>query len=284
MFLPLFLMVILSSCVKNNPTPVFLEINPWKLEKNPVMNGIEGDLFHGIRHVAVYVDDDILGYFELPCKIPVLKFGQAKITLIPVIMDGGRMEVKNIYPFLEEYIKETNLVEGETYEINPVTRYKEETVFEYVEDFESASMKIKNDSTALAKIQQILHDESGKSGYKGVVNLTKTDSTWLGMSFNHIVLPKGGKPVYMEIDYRTDVNVSTGMIAYDLENTATINPNVRLNAQLEDKQWKKIYIDLTEIASYIPNSVYFEYYMSAVLATDADNATIELDNIKIIHF
>lgn len=275
----------LSGCVKNNPIPVFLKINPWKLNANPVLNGNDGELFHGFRHAAVYVGGELLGYFELPCNVPVLKFGEQSVTVAPVIMDGGRMLAKVIYPFVKDYQKTFQLESGNTYEINPETSYNENVIFKYVEDFESASIRIKNDETSLSTIHQVLHNDPGKSGYKGVVNLTKQDSTWLGMSFNEIVLPKAGKPVYMEIDYRTQVNVSTGMIAYKSDLSSSINPNVRLNAQTsENWEWKKIYIDLTEIASYTFDAQYFEYYMSAVLPSDMDEATIELDNIKIIHY
>lgn len=275
----------LMGCVKNNPIPAYLEITSWKLESNPVLNGKEGELFHGFRHAAIYVGGEIYGYFELPCKVPILKFGEQPITISPVIMDGGRMSAKVIYPFVESYEQTLNIQSGETYTLHPVTKYNNNVIFDYEEDFESASLKIQSDPTSLASLQQVVQNTPGKSGYKGEVHLTKTDSTWLGVSFAKMVLPGAGRPVYMEIDFRTQANVSTGMIAYGIDDSKTINPNVRLNAQSgAEWKWTKIYIDLTEIASYIPNVQYFEYYLSSVLPEDREEATIELDNIKIIHY
>ncbi len=277
--------LLMSGCVKNNPIPAYLEIDEWTLKANPALNGKEGELFHGIKHAAVYVGNDILGYFELPCKIPILRFGNQRITISPAIMDGGRMTVKIVYPFTEYYFKDLDVVSGETYHISPVTRYNAAVNFHFVEDFESASLKIMTDPSSSASLFQTQHTDAGKSGYKGIINLSSTDSVWIGNSFSDLVLPKGGQPVYMEVDYRSTVNVSTGIISINSKNENTINPNVRLNMQdATTAVWKKIYIDLTEIVSYSDDSQYFELYLRAALPQDMISGKVEIDNIKIIHF
>lgn len=271
--------------MKNNPIPAYLEIDDWTLESNPSLNGREGELFHGIKHAAVYVGNDILGYFELPCKIPILRYGNQRITISPAIMDGGRMKVKIIYPFTEYFYEDLNVESGNTYHLSPVTRYGSAVNFHFVEDFESASLKIMTDPSSSASIQQIQHTDAGKSGYKGIINLTSNDSLWIGNSFSDLVLPKGGVPVYMEIDYKSTVNVSTGMLSVNSQNENTIHPNIRLNKQdAGSATWKKIYIDLTEIVSYSDDSQYFELYLRSVLPQDITSGKVELDNIKIIHF
>lgn len=284
LILGLFLVFTLNSCVKNNPIPVYLEINDWTLQANPALNGKEGDLFHGIKHAAVYVGDQIFGYFELPCKIPVLKFGNQRVTISPAIMKNGNMSVKVVYPFTEYYYVDLNLESGQTYQINPVTRYSASTNFAFVEDFESASIKLMTDPSSTASLLQTQHTDAGKSGYKGIINLSQSDTVWLGNSFADLVLPKGGAPVYMEIDYRNTAHVSTGIISINSQNENTINPNVRLNQQtVGEAVWKKMYIDITEIVSYTQDSQYFELYLRTALPAELTSAQVELDNIKIIH-
>lgn len=283
---PLLLLLLLG-CVKNNPLPAYLSIDELTLQANPVLNGREGDLFHGIKHVAVYVGGDILGYFELPCKIPILEFGQQRITISPAIMDGGRMNVKIVYPFLDYYYEDLNVESGKTYQIHPVTKYNDNVQFAFVEDFESASLKIMSDPTSSASLSQEQYvNTPGKSGYMGVVHLNAaaSDTLWIGNSFSDLVLPKGGKPVYMEVDYHTPVNVSTGIISINSQNINTINPNVRINGQEAGEGWKKIYIDLTEIVSYTQDSQFFEIYLKSSLPSGVSSADVELDNIKILHF
>jgi hypothetical protein len=276
--------LLLNSCVKNNPIPVYLEIDSWTLNANPALNNKEGDLFNGLKHAAVYVGDQIYGYFELPCKIPILKFGNQRITISPAIMKNGNMSVKVVYPFTEYYYEDLNLVSGQTYHIKPVTRYAASTTFAFVEDFESASVKLMTDPSSTASLIQTQHTDPGKTGYKGVINLSQSDTVWLGNSFSDLVLPKGGTPVYMEIDYRNTANVSTGIISINSQNQNTINPNVRLNQQKEGEAiWKKMYIDITEIVSYTKDSQFFELYLRTALPPELTSAKVELDNIKIIH-
>lgn len=288
-FSPLLLLLLcvflLNGCVKNNALPVFLEIDSWTLEANPSLNGKDGELFHGFNVAAVYVGDKIFGYFELPCKIPVLEFGNKRVTLSPAIMDGGRSNVKVVYPFTEYYYLDMQLESGKTYHISPVTRYNATTVFSFVEDFESASLKLMTDPSSTASLFQTQHTDAGKLGYKGIINFSNSDSLWLGNSFSDMVLPKYGQSVYLEVDYRNTTDISSGVISINSINENTIHPNVRMNRQEEEsKVWKKIYIDLTEIVSYSADSQFFELYFKAALPSDAGSAVVEIDNIKVIHF
>ena len=56
---------ILSSCIKNNPDPVWLEVHEWTLESNSELSTLEGELTHNFTEAWVFVDDKIVGVFEL---------------------------------------------------------------------------------------------------------------------------------------------------------------------------------------------------------------------------
>ena len=113
----------LSGCVKNNPLPVWLEINKWTL----VSNGATGvndpkALAHNFSDVWVYVDGKVIGVFEVPCKIPVLASGNCKLSLYPAIKNNGMASAKKIYPFTDPFETTMQLTEGETYVLNPITK------------------------------------------------------------------------------------------------------------------------------------------------------------------
>jgi hypothetical protein len=99
----LFLGLILSACVKNNPDPAWLEVTEWTLEANPSLSGEDGQLTHNITDAWVYVDEQLIGVFEVPFKIPILKEGSASIRLYPTIRVNGiaatKMRNEHMVPF-----------------------------------------------------------------------------------------------------------------------------------------------------------------------------------------
>ena len=97
-------LLILSSCVKNNPQPVWLEINERTLQSNPNATDEQGEMTHNFSDVWVYVDNKVIGVFELPCKIPVLVSGAAKVQLYPTVRNNGIASTKKLYPFVEAFV------------------------------------------------------------------------------------------------------------------------------------------------------------------------------------
>jgi hypothetical protein len=71
LFIPLAFL--LSTCIKNNPDPAWLEVNDWTLVANANYFGAEGALTENLTEAWVYVNDDLIGVFEVPFKIPILK-------------------------------------------------------------------------------------------------------------------------------------------------------------------------------------------------------------------
>ncbi|AEA42267.1 hypothetical protein [Fluviicola taffensis] len=272
----------LSSCVKNNALPIWLEINTWDL--NPSLNPLnpQGELTHNITDVSVYVDNKIIGVFEVPCKIPVLLSGSCKVVLLPTIRNNGISSTKKVYPFLTQFETTLDLVPGQTYTINPTTEYYSSTVF-WIEDFENSTIKIIDDLTVSnATMNKESNSSIGHWGNYGHIALNTTDSLWMGVTSDSLYLPKSGAEVYLEIDYMNTNSVLTGVFSYPygaLQN----NPNISMNRQNSDLKWKKIYIDLKDIVSNSGNSIYFRQYIRTLLDPDLSQSDIYIDNIKVVH-
>ena len=278
-------LVILSSCVKNNPKPSWIKIEKWQLEANPLLSGAEGDLIHNFSQAYVYVDNKIVGVFELPIKLPIMLEGDKEIVIFPAIINNGiANQGKMIYPFCESYRVTLNLKKGETTVINPTTRYSSITQFPFVEDFESASIKFTTDPNANAVITQVPHTDPGKTGYCGHVALNQADSLWTGTTHDAMQLPKQGAEVFLEIEYKNTNDILTGVLAITLPGTVRTHPYIRLNKQLGTPVWKKTYINLKQIVSYSVEADYFEQFLQMVIDPTASSSDVYIDNIKVVHF
>ena len=132
----------LNSCVNNEP--FWIEVGEWTISANPNLGGDEGELNHNITEAWVYINDSIIGVFEVPFKIPVLISGMSSIKIYPAIKNNGISATKKIYPFLNLYEINAELIQNETLVINPTTQYKDNLNI-WVEDFEDISIALEDD-------------------------------------------------------------------------------------------------------------------------------------------
>lgn len=287
LFLLFLITSVISGCVKNNPLPVYIEIDSWELETNNVTTGenFPGELTQNLTDAWVYVDEKLVGVFELPCKIPVLVEGNKKIQIYPTIRNNGISATKKIYPFLEPFIEYKDFTPGSTVTVQPKTKYYTTAKF-WIEDFESATVKIEtNETTSTASLIRESLSSISISGSYGKISLNSTENLWTGYT-DELVLPKSGQEIYLEIDYRNTNSLITGVRAIDEDaGSTTDNPNIALNAQDESSvKWKKIYIELKEIVSFSVLADKFRQYLVADLDEGSTSEVIYIDNIKVVYF
>ena len=275
------LFILVSSCVKNNPDPSWLEVNEWQLNSNIDLSGLEGELTESITNAQVYIDDQLIGIFEVPFRIPILKTGAVNVKVYPVVINNGISATKKLYPFLERYEIDAELVQNEDLVINPVTNYKSITNF-WVEDFEDINNSIENDQTSLATLQLSNENLTAFNGnFYGKVVLNEVDTTWVGNTTDQLAIPKGSG-CYLEIDYYVTNDLYTGLLFVSPSGSQN-NVNVRLNGQEpENVVWKKIYIELKELISASPNNTQFLQTFTAFLDEGESEGLICIDNIKVL--
>ncbi len=281
----LSIIFILSSCVKNNPDPSWIEVNEWQLNSNIELSGLEGELTESITNAKVYVNDDLLGIFEVPFRIPVLKSGPCNVKVYPVVINNGISATKKLYPFLNPFEIDAELIQNETLTVNPVTSYKSITNF-WVEDFEDINNSIENDAnTSLATLQLSNENLTAFNGnFCGKVVLNQNDTTWVANTTEQLAIPKGSE-CYLEIDYYVTNDLYTGLLYVNPDNTTQNNVNIRLNGQSpEDAEWKKIYIELKELVIASPNQAQFLQTFSAFLDEGDSEGLIYIDNIKVLWY
>jgi hypothetical protein len=273
---------LLSGCVKNNPDPVWLKITPWTLVGTPDLDNVEGELSQNFSDAWVYVNDKIIGVFELPVKIPVLESGTCNIKIYPAVRNNGISSTKKMYPFVKRYELTAELIPNSTFTIDPVTMYDSNTQF-WIEDFEDAAVKINTDQYSADTMLVGTDPAIMKWNRYGISTLNAIDSTWIAYTSEGLALPKG-QEVYLELDYYNTNSMVTGVLAI-VGGVPQNNIHVRLNAQkLSEVRWKKMYIDLREIVSNSAGANTFLISLQAALDEENSEGIIILDNIKVVHF
>jgi hypothetical protein len=279
--------LILFGCTKNNPDPSWLEVTEWILNSNASLSGSEGELTHNFSDAWVYIDDEVIGVFEVPFKIPILKSGPCTIKLYPTVRNNGIAATKKIYPFMEVYQVTTELIQNQKITLNPVTKYNSMSQFS-IEDFEdplNLNIAVDQNTSAIKSTPTTNTDlQSFNGNFYGLIQLNSTDSTWIASTQNQLSIAKG-REAYLEIDYYNTNTLTTGLIYVKPDNTTQNNANIRLQAQDQSSiRWKKIYIDLKELIGNSPNGSNFLQSFIAYIDEGKNQSEIRLDNIKVVYF
>ena len=278
---------IVFGCVKNNPDPSWLEVKEWTLQSNSGLSGSEGELTQNLSEAWVYINDEVIGIFEVPFKIPILKSGSVNIKIFPAVKNNGISATKKIYPFLEVFELNADLIKNQTLTLNPITKYKSITQF-WIEDFEDPlNVKIdvdQNTSAILSVPTSNVNLQPFNGNFYGKINLNTTDSSWIASTRDQLSIQKG-KEAYLEVDYYNTNSMLTGVLYVNPDNSTTNNPHITLTPQdINSIRWKKIYIDLKELIGYSPNGSNILQSFIATLDEGKTEGEIRIDNIKVVYF
>jgi hypothetical protein len=278
---------IVFGCVKNNPDPSWLEVKEWTLQSNSGLSGSEGELTQNLSEAWVYINDEVIGVFEVPFKIPILKSGSVNIKIFPAVKNNGISATKKIYPFLEVFELNADLIKNQTLTLNPITKYKSITQF-WIEDFEDPlNVKIdvdQNTSAILSVPTSNVNLQPFNGNFYGKINLNTTDSSWIASTRDQLSIQKG-KEAYLEVDYYNTNSMLTGVLYVNPDNSTTNNPHITLTPQdINSIRWKKIYIDLKELIGYSPNGSNILQSFIATLDEGKTEGEIRIDNIKVVYF
>lgn len=273
------------SCNKfegDQTVPAYIKIDTVVLNTDYYSQGSNS---HNITDVWVYVNDQLVGAFELPATIPILSRGNQKLEIRPGIKLNGIGGTRVPYPFYQPYVlKDFNFIEDSIRKINPVTSYYSTVGYAWLEDFEGTSIslaKTTQSDTSIFKTTPINNPEaflSEFSSYSGIINLTPDKSNFKIASFNAFILPGNGSPVMLELDYKCDRSFGVGMFA-TISGTVVDIPLVVVN---KSDTWNKIYINLGPNISAYTNASNFKVYLESSLS-DESEAAYYFDNIKLIY-
>jgi hypothetical protein len=249
-------------------------------------NELEGTNNQKISDAWVYIDDDLIGGFELPALIPVLKEGPHKVEIRPGIILNGISDTRAPYPCIQPVIIETvELFPDSIVTLSLTSNYYDNSEFVWMEDFEDASLAIKasqNSDTALYRTNGDLAYRDIFSEFSGIsyvdtansfVQLVSVESNNQGLVFDR------GDFIFLEINYRNNIPIVVGVYIKLMDNTVQQRSFLIINPT---EEWNKIYVNFTPIVNETTDAVYYNVYFEAQQQDDVENDFIMLDNIKLV--
>ena len=269
---------IFASCHKDSAIPVYLEINPFVLTTDKTTEGANSTK---ITDVWVYINQQPLGAYSLPCKIPVIADGKTQVLLAPGILKDASLIKRLSYPFYQSYIDTIDFVKGKTYVINPTTKYTEGAKFRYKENFEVGTSLVKRygDTTLIKNNNPSIVTQSYLDNYVGQITLDATHDTMQAISTWKDTIPASANTVYIELDYKCDFPFTVGF-----QITTANGVYEYWHATLKPKDvWSKAYFDLSKEVNQMETGKY--QFMISAGSTKGDitsTKNIFIDNIKII--
>lgn len=274
-----------AGCKQQDLTPSWVRIDQFQLTTNEETQGPNS---HGITDAWVFMDNQSLGVFELPCKFPVLDDGEHNFVIFPGIKNNGISGTRTRYPLYTSHEAIETLTLNDTLVILPSITYKNSVQVAFLEDFEDAGISLvkgPSSDTDMVFVNSAEHPEIVKYGDKcGAIFLNEVDSLYTASTQSMMDLPKG-RDVYLEIDYRNSNFLDMGVIARYFDGSVNEhNPLVRMNGQDAGTEvWKKIYIDLKDDVSVELAATSYEIFFVSLLEEASSTAEVYVDNIKVVY-
>jgi hypothetical protein len=276
------LCVYISACHKASPTPCYFQINPFVFTTD---YATQGSASSKIVDVWVYVNNQNLGAYSLPCKIPIvltdgtLPGGKSEIILTPGILNGGITTEHREYQFYSSQFDSVNLQPLQTYTFTPHAHYVDSLKFHLKEDFENGSSfdKLLGD-TVLVRDN---NPNQSLEGWYGKITLDPTHDTVEVVTSASMAwtLNSSNYPIVLEMNYKCDIPFVVGL----LSNSAIGAVKYWHETFVAKSTWNKVYLDLTDAIGTLQGSTYQIIIRAGNTAGQITSAqNIYLDNIKLI--
>ena len=271
-----FVVVLFLSCNKEEPIPAYIHIDKINLVATDPAN--QGSNSNKIIDAWIYIDDQLVGAFEMPCTVPVLYYGDHTVKVFAGIKENGIAETRIEYPFYFRYETALSLTAGVITTITPTVNYSTGADFTWIEEFENFSIAVCDSGTSDTIMTQTTAEVFEGTG-SGGVNLSS--GVYYGVSCNKYILPKQEAPVFLELDYKCNSEFNVGIVGYASNNLVDVQ-QIALTLR-PTTGWNKVYVNLSNEISFALNSVKFGIFFSMVKNQDVSVSQIYIDNVKLIN-
>lgn len=276
-----FATLLFGSCELYNPSepiPAYIHIEKFNLVTN---YATEGSNSHKITDAWVYVDDQLIGCFELPATFPVIAEGTHKVKIVAGIKVNGIAANRGQYPFYNPYEQYVNFEMGKRITLSPTVSYKSTTTFAFLEDFEVSSLTLETTAFSDSTIQEMTSVDTVFEGSKSMIGYADpTRFRFECITVDSFDLPQAGANVFLEFNYRCNYTTVVSIIA---RGTTTSSQFVCLNLNPTYNNWNKAYIFLTPNVSATFTALDYKMVWGFHNLIPLDSAALLLDNIKLVY-
>lgn len=223
-----------------------------------------------------------IGVVKWPSLIPFQKTGTTQVWVEAGISITGQDEKREAYPLVSQHIEVRDFKPGVIDTIYPVFKYLPNIEFKFIEDFDRPGSFLKMNPAYKAPLDTIVKvsdSRAWKPGKNsGKIELDPSHKIMQLISEEYL-LPRSGSPVYLEIDYKSNIPLDIGYYYQDpILGASTANSVVQT---YPNSEWKKLYIKLTdEVAARKDGTLYIMY----IGIYNAENVVPEvyIDNVKLV--
>jgi hypothetical protein len=262
--------------------PSYLSIDEISLDVSPG----QGTAAEQITDVWVYANQQFIGAFEMPVKVPLLLEGETDIRLMAGIKLNGISSTRAYYPFFKPILQKVNLVRDSVYAFGKVSvQYRDNLKFAWMEDFEGVAPTFDTTSKSTVALQRtsepaLLFMHPGElNEYSGYVYLPADSSVFEAMSTEKYEFPETGVEVFLEMNYSSDNECAVG-VKYLAQGLIVQRPLLYLKPSPE---WNKIYVNLTVPKFDTPSATDFQIFIGAKTDQGDADGYLLIDNLKLIH-
>ncbi len=270
-----------QSCNIINPAeqvPTYIKVDSFKITSDDLNK--TGSTSSKIAGVWVYVNNSLVGAYDIPGTIPVLADKNANIIMTPGISYSGLKSYLTRYPFYTADTFTLNATPGSTITRTATGHYTEAAQFQWKEDFETGNslLKLNDNSTTDTSIVRTSDPakvyEGGGSGY---VYLTQGRPSSESINNRDIKVTAG--EAYIEISYKCNTSFEIGL-------QTTISGQIYyeyLAGVKASAEWNKIYIGIQPFTGKY-NATNVRILLKTKLPEGAGDAYVLLDNLKLISY
>lgn len=270
----------LAACSKGDKVPSYILVPSVTLETDGTT---QGSARSNVTDAWIYANEELIGCWELPALVPILKEGSVTIDVVPGVKRNGMFDDRVRYPFYTSWTSTVDLVRTKTTNLAPVVNYNSSADL-WIEAFEDAGHLFHMADTAdeLIHFTASEHPELGIEG-NGCRGFILDGSNPSIRFYTDEDFPSTGGPMFLEVDYASDLTLTVGAM-YVLDGLAHMTPYVHIapSKQVDGSlPWKKIYIDLSPVfnSGVSQRDIYFE----AALPSGQGGGRVYLDNIKLVY-
>jgi len=285
----LLISFLLSACNLYNPAepvPAYIHIDNIELTTTPE----QGTNSSKITDAWVYIDDQLIGCFEIPATVPVLYEGSHKLSISAGIKINGISATRGPYPFYQQFIQTIDLTRGSVSNVSPVVKYVSNLDWDpakiWQENFENTGISIDSspsgsDTTMIHRKITVGTDPLVFEGLgSGVAYIDQSNTFFECISSTSFILPRGDSPVFLELNYKCNYQFVVGLFAHS-SGSSVKHKVINLNPS---ETWNKIYIYLSPEINASGAASDFTILFGMLNSTNASSAYMALDNIKLIHY
>ncbi len=279
----LFCLLAFVGCNIINPSEEeasYIEINSVNVITDV---SIQGSNAANISDAWIYVDDKLIGAFELPCRIPVLHSGTHKVSIGAGVQLNGSSTLRTPYLFYRFHEQENvNLEPGQTSILSPTFSYFDSLTFAFKANFDDLSgNKLTSTSSSDTTLSLCNNPARVFEGAGSCLVELFRDSGFVDFQMiDPVSLPKGGANVFMEINYKNNQDLLVGLRSY--YSGATTKEEQVITLRPTDT-WNKVYINLTKQVSSQINAINYRIFFQTIKPSGSEPLEVLIDNFKIIY-